>query len=73
MANDLSKKYIILKGAREHNLQNINLTIPRDNFIVVTGLSGLEKQPQLLTQYMLKDKEDMQNHYQHMQDNSQGK
>ncbi len=43
MANDLSKKYIILKGAREHNLQNINLTIPRDNFIVVTGLSGSGK------------------------------
>ena len=40
---DDNKKNIILKGAKEHNLQNIDLTIPRDNFIVITGLSGSGK------------------------------
>ncbi|MBQ1237658.1 MAG: excinuclease ABC subunit UvrA [Oscillospiraceae bacterium] len=34
---------IIIKGAREHNLKNIDLTIPRDKFIVFTGLSGSGK------------------------------
>src|SRR4030066_275844 len=34
---------IIIKGAREHNLKNINLEIPRDKFIVFTGLSGSGK------------------------------
>lgn len=38
-----SKKQIIIKGAKEHNLQNIDLTIPRDEFIVITGLSGSGK------------------------------
>jgi excinuclease ABC subunit A len=34
---------IKIKGAREHNLKNINLTLPRDKFIVITGLSGSGK------------------------------
>lgn len=34
---------IIIKGAREHNLKNIDLTIPRDKLIVITGLSGSGK------------------------------
>ncbi len=34
---------IIIKGAREHNLKNINLTLPRDKMIVFTGLSGSGK------------------------------
>lgn len=34
---------IVIKGAREHNLKNINITLPRDKFIVVTGLSGSGK------------------------------
>ena len=34
---------IIIKGAREHNLKNINLELPRDKFIVITGLSGSGK------------------------------
>ncbi len=37
------QKYITIKGAREHNLKNIDLTIPRDKFIVFTGLSGSGK------------------------------
>lgn len=34
---------IIIKGAREHNLKNINLELPRNKFIVITGLSGSGK------------------------------
>ena len=34
---------IIIRGARQHNLKNINLEIPRDKFIVVTGISGSGK------------------------------
>lgn len=34
---------IIIKGAREHNLKNIDLEMPRDSFIVITGLSGSGK------------------------------
>jgi excinuclease ABC subunit A len=36
-------KNIKIKGAREHNLKNINLELPRDKFIVITGLSGSGK------------------------------
>ena len=38
-----SKKQIVIKGAREHNLQNIDVSVPRDEFIVITGLSGSGK------------------------------
>ncbi len=41
--SDTNKKEIILKGAREHNLQNLDVTIPRDKFVVITGLSGSGK------------------------------
>ena len=34
---------IVIRGAREHNLKNLNLTIPRDKLIVFTGLSGCGK------------------------------
>ena len=34
---------IIIKGAKEHNLKNVNLELPRDKFIVFTGLSGSGK------------------------------
>jgi excinuclease ABC subunit A len=34
---------IVIKGARAHNLKNINITIPRDRFVVLTGLSGSGK------------------------------
>lgn len=36
-------KDIIIKGAREHNLKNIDLVLPRDKFIVLTGVSGSGK------------------------------
>ena len=38
----ISKK-IIVKGAKEHNLKNINIDIPRNKFVVITGLSGSGK------------------------------
>ncbi len=34
---------IVVKGAREHNLQNIDVTIPREQLVVITGLSGSGK------------------------------
>jgi excinuclease ABC subunit A len=37
------KNSIIIRGARVHNLKNVSLSIPRDKFIVVTGLSGSGK------------------------------
>ena len=39
----MSIKNIVVKGAREHNLKNIDLEIPRDKLIVLTGLSGSGK------------------------------
>ncbi|MEA5060960.1 MAG: excinuclease ABC subunit UvrA [Erysipelotrichaceae bacterium] len=39
----MEKKYITVKGARENNLKNINLQIPKDSFVVFTGLSGSGK------------------------------
>ena len=38
-----SKEYILIKGARLHNLKNIDVAIPRNKFIVITGLSGSGK------------------------------
>jgi len=37
------QEYIIIKGAREHNLKNIDVTIPRDRITVITGPSGSGK------------------------------
>ncbi|RGS40526.1 excinuclease ABC subunit UvrA [Coprococcus eutactus] len=39
----MDRKYITIEGARENNLKNINVKIPRDKFVVVTGLSGSGK------------------------------
>ncbi len=43
MTRDEGKKYIRIRGAKENNLQNISLDIPRDEFVVLTGLSGSGK------------------------------
>ncbi len=42
MGDNINDK-IIIKGAKEHNLKNINLEIPRDKLVVITGLSGSGK------------------------------
>ena len=39
----VKKAYINIRGAREHNLRNIDLQIPRDKLVVITGLSGSGK------------------------------
>lgn len=39
----MTKDKIVIKGAREHNLKNVDIEIPRDKFIVFTGLSGSGK------------------------------
>ena len=39
----MEKENIIIKGAREHNLKNIDIEIPRESFTVITGLSGSGK------------------------------
>ncbi len=39
----MSSNHIKIKGAREHNLKNVELTIPRDKLVVFTGLSGSGK------------------------------
>ena len=36
-------KKIVIKGAKEHNLKNISLEIPKDKFIVITGLIWVRK------------------------------
>ena len=40
---DKKKDYIEIKGAKAHNLKGVSLSIPRDSFVVVTGLSGSGK------------------------------
>ena len=39
----MTKNVIEIKGARSHNLKNVDLVIPRDKFVVFTGVSGSGK------------------------------
>ncbi len=57
--------YIWIQGAREHNLKNVSIKIPRNQLVVITGVSGSGKSSLAFdTLYaMLKAKEDMLNHY----------
>ena len=41
--NDMVQKYIRVRGAKENNLKNLSVDIPRDKFVVLTGLSGSGK------------------------------
>ena len=54
---------IHIKGAREHNLKNLDLVIPRDKLVVITGLSGSGNPRWRLTPFMLKARGDMLNRY----------
>lgn len=40
---DTKKNNIVIKGAREHNLKNVDITIPRDKLVVISGISGSGK------------------------------
>ena len=60
---------IVVKGAKEHNLKNVSLEIPKDKLVVITGLSGSGKSSLHLTQFTLKDREDMSKVCLLMQDN----
>ena len=42
-SKEIIKQYIKIRGAAENNLKNIDVDIPRDEFIVLTGLSGSGK------------------------------
>ncbi len=39
----MNKDWIVIKGARENNLKNIDVTVPRDQFVIMTGVSGSGK------------------------------
>ncbi|HEU5014047.1 MAG TPA: ATP-binding cassette domain-containing protein, partial [Roseiflexaceae bacterium] len=39
----MTKNKIVIKGAREHNLKNVDLEIPREQLVVLTGVSGSGK------------------------------
>ena len=43
LKNRKSLENIVIKGARQHNLKNIDVIIPRDKLVVITGLSGSGK------------------------------
>ena len=51
-------KKIVVKGAKEHNLKNVSLEIPKEKLVVITGLSGSGKSSLALIQFMLRDRED---------------
>ena len=52
-------KKIVVKGAKEHNLKNVSLEIPKEKLIVITGLSGSGKSSLAFDTFMQRGKEDM--------------
>ena len=61
--------YIKIVGARQHNLKNINIDIPKNKFVIISGLSGSGKSSLAFDTFMLKGKEDMLKVYHLMLDN----
>ena len=67
-----AREYIKIRGANENNLKNIDVDIPRNELVVLTGLSGSGKSSHLI-QFMPRVREDIWNPYPPMQDNSWGR
>ena len=53
-------KYITIKGARNNNLKNIDLKLPKDKFIVMTGVSGSGKSSLAFDTIYAEGKEDIE-------------
>ena len=70
MIDNDKKKYIKIRGAKENNLNNISLEIPRISLLSLQGLVVLVNHLWLLTQYMLKGRDDIWSLFLHMLDNS---
>ncbi len=59
---------IIVKGAKENNLKNIDIEIPRDKLVVFTGFQAQVNPHWLLILYMQKVREDISSHFLPMQE-----
>ena len=62
-------KNIIIKNARVNNLKNVSLKIPRNEFVVISGVSGSGNHLLRLIQYLLRDKESISKALAHTQGN----
>lgn len=55
----MAQDKIIVRGAKEHNLKNVNVEIPRNKLVVITGLSGSGKSSLAFDTIYAEDREDM--------------
>ncbi len=55
----INNREITIRGAKEHNLKSVDLVLPRDELIVMTGLSGSGKSSLALIRFMPKGNVDM--------------
>ena len=67
------RKYIKIRGANENNLKNIDVDIPRNELVVLTGLSGSGKSSLAFDTIYAEGQRDIWNHYLPMQDSFWGK